>query len=134
MPTIEVEQTSKRIEVAVGVIRRGNDEVLVGQRLVQDRYFERWEFPGGKLESCETPEHALARELSEELGIQITGSRPLIQLDHDYPDRKVRLYVMEVNSYLGEPHGREGQAIEWISLANTQAKDFWRLRNQFLVH
>lgn len=124
MPTIEVEQISKRIEVAVGVIRRGNDEVLVGQRLVQDRYFERWEFPGGKLESCETPEHALARELSEELGIQITGSRPLIQLDHDYPDRKVRLYVMEVNSYLGEPHGREGQAIEWISLANTQAKDF----------
>ena len=124
MLTTEVEQTPNRIEVAVGVIRRGENEVLVGQRLVQDRYYRRWGFPGGKLEPCETPEQALARELSEELGVQITKTQPLIQLDHDYPDRKVRLYVMEVNSHLGEPYGREGQAVEWISLANAQAKDF----------
>jgi 8-oxo-dGTP diphosphatase len=124
MPITEVEQSPSRIEVAVGVIRRGENEVLVGQRMVQDRYYRRWEFPGGKLEPRETPEQALARELSEELGIQITKTQPLIQLDHDYPDIKVRLYVMEVDSHLGEPYGREGQAIEWISLANPQVKDF----------
>ncbi|HAY46193.1 MAG TPA: hypothetical protein DCY55_07885 [Gammaproteobacteria bacterium] len=124
MPTTEVEQALNRIEVAVGVIRRGENEVLVGQRLVQDRYYRRWEFPGGKLESGEAPEQALAREFSEELGVQITKTQPLIQLDYDYPDRKVRLFVMEVDSYMGEPYGREGQAIEWISLENVQSKDF----------
>jgi len=133
MLTTEVEQTPNRIEVAVGVIRRGENEVLVGQRLVQDRYYRRWEFPGGKLEPHETPERALARELSEELGIQIRKTQPLIQLDHDYPDRKVRLYVMQVDSYLGEPYGREGQAVEWISLVNARAKDFLELPNQFLL-
>jgi len=103
----------KRIEVAVGVIRRGN-KVLVGQRLVNDLYFQKWEFPGGKLDENESPEEALIRELKEELGIQVEACSPLISLEHDYPDRQVRLYVFEVLSFHGEPSGREGQAIQWV--------------------
>ena len=122
MPTIEADP--HRIDVAVGVIRRADDEVLVGQRLVRDRYFQKWEFPGGKLESGESPELALRRELGEELGIRVEKTKPVIRLDHDYPDRKVRLHVLEVLSYVGEPQGREGQAIEWVSLTNTSAREF----------
>ncbi|MBT5031536.1 MAG: Nudix family hydrolase [Proteobacteria bacterium] len=126
MPTIEADLDPERarIEVAVGVVRRGDDEVLVGQRLVRDRYFQKWEFPGGKLESGESPELALNRELGEELGIHVEKTKPLIRLDHDYPDRKVRLHVLEVLSYAGEPHGREGQAIEWVSLTHASAREF----------
>lgn len=108
----------KRIEVAVGVLFRQQAgygrEVLVAQRLVKDRYFQKWEFPGGKLESGETPFSALCRELNEELAINVLKATPLIQLDHNYPDRHVRLHVFEINDFAGELQGKEGQAIQWL--------------------
>jgi 8-oxo-dGTP diphosphatase len=117
----------KRIEVAVGVLRKdeqGQRQVLVGQRLFKDRYFEKWEFPGGKLEVGELPVDALTRELKEELDIQVQDSRPLIQLEHDYPDRQVRLFVFEVLSFNGEPKGKEGQAIKWVEARKCHELDF----------
>jgi len=113
----------KRIEVAVGVIRNGRN-VLVGQRLVKDLYFEKWEFPGGKLESGESAETALKRELLEELNIQVTKATPLILLEHDYPDRQVRLHVYEVTHYEGEPIGKEGQQIKWVLPKECSKPDF----------
>lgn len=122
----------KRIEVAVGVLSRQSDqangvqqrEVLVAQRLVKDRYFEKWEFPGGKIEQGESPLTALSRELNEELEIQVLATSPLIQLDHNYPDRHVRLHVFEVNKFSGEPHGKEGQAIQWVKPQYCAELDF----------
>lgn len=117
------EKDIKRIEVAVGVLhRQGN--VLVAQRLVQDRYFEKWEFPGGKLEQGEEPVDALRRELKEELNINIAQVAPLIRLDHDYPDRQVRLHVYEVLEFSGEPVGYEGQAIQWVKPFECAQLDF----------
>lgn len=115
--------TKKRIEVAVGVIKRKN-QVLVGQRLVQDQYFQKWEFPGGKLDNDEKPLDALSRELLEELGIEVVSARPLITLEHDYPDRHVRLYVFEVNHFFGEPKGVEGQALKWVAPSECHHLDF----------
>lgn len=118
----------KRIEVAVGVLLRHKvdqrPEVLVAQRLVKDRYFEKWEFPGGKLEKGESPFSALCRELNEELGTEILNAMPLIRLDHNYPDRHVRLHVFEVSEFLGEPHGKEGQAIQWMKPQQCAELDF----------
>lgn len=117
----------KRIEVAVGVLTRYRactDEVLISQRLVNDRYFKKWEFPGGKLENGESPLAALSRELHEELGVNVIKAAPLIQLDHNYPDRHVRLHVFEVSEYFGEPHGKEGQAIQWLEPKKCPELDF----------
>ncbi len=113
----------KRIEVAVGVLRRKN-QVLVGQRLVKDRYFQKWEFPGGKLEAGETAEQCLKRELYEELGIDVLCTQPLIRLDHDYPDRHVRLHVFVVDGFSGEPSGKEGQAVQWLEIDQCSKLDF----------
>jgi len=110
----------KRIE---GVIRDGRN-VLVGQRLVKDLYFEKWEFPGGKLESGESAKAALTRELLEELNIQVITATPLISLEHDYPDRQVRLHVYEVTKYTGEPIGKEGQQIKWVLPQECKELDF----------
>ncbi len=112
-----------RIEVAVGVIRRG-DKLLVGQRLVKDLYYQKWEFPGGKLEQGESAKSALKRELFEELAIDVELCKPLIQLDHDYVDRQVRLHVFEVLSFKGEPQGKEGQAIKWVLHNECLSLDF----------
>ena len=105
----------KRMRVAVGVVFNTQGQVLVGQRTVRDQYFEQWEFPGGKLEQGETAEQALVRELAEELGVEVISQEPLIELTHDYPDRKVELLVYLVTSYQGEPTGKENQALSWLS-------------------
>ena len=72
-----------------------------------------WEFPGGKIEAGESAATALARELDEELGIQLGSSVPLIDFVQPYTDRRVRLATAWVHDYLGTPAGREGQALAW---------------------
>ncbi len=74
-----------------------------------------WEFPGGKRESGESAEQALARELDEELGIRPRSLRPLIRVPHAYPDRRVVLELFRVDAWEGEPQGREGQPLAWVA-------------------
>ena len=114
----------KRIEVAVGILTNRDDKVLVGQRLVKDDYYQKWEFPGGKLERHETCEQALVRELKEELGISVISCEPLMALDHDYPDRQVRLHVLLVSAFQNNPQGKEGQALKWVALDELHDLDF----------
>ena len=114
----------KRIEVAVGVLFDQAERVLVGQRVVRDDYFAKWEFPGGKLELGESPEHALQREFLEELGVRVSSSEPLIELNHDYPDRHVRLHVRIIQSYSGIIKPMEGQALQWVYLQDLDSLDF----------
>ncbi len=58
---------------------------------------------------------ALGRELQEELGITVESARPLIKVQHDYPDKQVLLDVWEVSSFTGQPHGAEGQPLAWVT-------------------
>lgn len=104
-----------RIEVAAGVLRRG-DVVLIAERVRGGHGSGYWEFPGGKIEAGETPAAALARELDEEIGVVIDAPSPLITLSHDYPQRQVRLHVFEVLHWRGEPAGKEGQGLQWCAL------------------
>ena len=83
-----------------------------------------WEFPGGKVESGESPESALRRELYEELGITVQAAEPWLQVRHAYPDQAVLLEVWCVTAYTGEPHGREGQPLTWALPAELETFAF----------
>ncbi|MEA3278815.1 MAG: Nudix family hydrolase [Pseudomonadota bacterium] len=104
---------SNLIQVAAGAIEDGEGCILIARRPDHVHQGGLWEFPGGKLEPGESPEQGLTRELAEELGIRVLGSRPLIRVHHDYGDRRVLLDVRRVESFAGEPHGREGQSLAW---------------------
>ncbi|WP_217475037.1 Nudix family hydrolase [Stutzerimonas stutzeri] len=104
-----------RIHVAAAVIRSAEGLVLIAKRPLDKHQGGLWEFPGGKVEEGEAVEVALARELREELGIEVTTARPLIQVRHDYPDKHVLLDVWEVLAFSGEPHGAEGQPLAWVA-------------------
>lgn len=102
-----------RIEVVAAVIQRGDGAFLLAQRPAGKPYAGYWEFPGGKIESGESLPNALARELHEELGIEVTRAYPWITRDYDYEHARVRLRFFRVTRWSGELHGRESQAFAW---------------------
>ncbi|MCW8846626.1 MAG: 8-oxo-dGTP diphosphatase MutT [Gammaproteobacteria bacterium] len=102
------------IHVVAGVLVRDDASVLIAKRLPGTHMAGRWEFPGGKLEPGEIPSAGLARELREELGIEVLAAEPLLHLSHQYTDRHVHLDVWLVTQYQGVPRSLEGQALQWV--------------------
>ena len=101
------------IEVAAGVLLRADGAFLLAQRPAGKVYAGYWEFPGGKMEPGEPPAQALARELHEELGIEIGEAYPWLTRVFTYPHGTVRLRFYRILSWQNEPHPREDQAIAW---------------------
>ena len=113
----------KRVEVAVGVVKRGS-QTYVTLRHQDQHQGGKWEFPGGKKEAGESTFAALKRELAEEIGITVNGSEPLILIEHDYGDKHVVLNVHLVESFDGEPYGREMQQGKWLAIDSLAPEDF----------
>lgn len=111
---------SKSVHVAVGVITSINEhnqmQYFLTKRLDNAHQGGKWEFPGGKVEEGETVAQALARELQEEVNIDILSCQPLMVIEHDYGDKKVCLDVFIVDNYNGEPSAQEGQQQSWFAL------------------
>ena len=103
------------IEVAAAVLERPDGTFLLAQRPPGKVYEGYWEFPGGKLEPGEDAARALARELHEELGIDVRRAYPWLVRVYTYPHGTVRLHFFRVTAWQGEPHPREDQAIAWQS-------------------
>ena len=118
----------KTVHVAVGVITSSNEfnqtEYFLTKRLDNAHQGGKWEFPGGKVEKDETVAQALARELKEEVNIEVLSCQPLTIIDHDYGDKKVCLEVFIVDNYIGEPSAQEGQEQNWVALENFSTLDF----------
>ena len=113
--SLAVEQLA--IDVAAGVIVNAAAQVCIAKRPNHVPQGGVWEFPGGKVELGETPAVALVRELNEELGITVKVSRPLLQVWHAYPDRRVLLHVFLVSEFAGEVSGLESQPVRWVAPA-----------------
>ncbi len=103
----------KFTEVAAGVILKPDGQFLLAQRPAGKAYAGYWEFPGGKIEPGETVAQALARELHEELGLDVRTVHPWLTREYHYPHAWVRLHFCRVTGWSGEPQGREGQSFAW---------------------
>jgi 8-oxo-dGTP diphosphatase len=114
----------KRVHVAAAVIRGADGRILIARRADTQHQGGLWEFPGGKVEAGETAAAALSRELREELDIVVTQARPLIKVQHDYPDKQVLLDVWEVSAFTGQPRGVEGQPLAWVSARELADHEF----------
>lgn len=101
------------IDVAVAVVQRADGRVLLAERPRRKESGGYWEFPRGKLDPGERAEQALARELHEEIGVELDRAQPWLRYDHAYPDKIVRLHFFRVLAWHGTPHGREGQRVAW---------------------
>ena len=102
------------VHVVAGLLQRDNT-LLIAERPPGKPYSGYWEFPGGKIEPNEKSEHALKRELHEELGIEVISSRHLFTHHYSYPDKHVILEVWLVEEFSGEPYGKENQELRWLT-------------------
>jgi 8-oxo-dGTP diphosphatase len=98
--------------VAAVVVREGR--VLLTRRGAGAHLEHHWEFPGGKVEPGEAPPDALARELSEELGVIAAVGAPFAFNFHEYPGRRVLLltYLVAIE---GEPRPLGCAALGWFN-------------------
>jgi 8-oxo-dGTP diphosphatase len=105
--------------VAACVLLDGDGRILIAKRPEGRSLAGLWEFPGGKVEPGESPEHALIRELAEELGIGIAAAdlAPLTFASHDYPDFHLLMPLFHCRRWRGEVAPHEGQELLWVKPA-----------------
>lgn len=106
----------KTVMVSAVLLIDADNRILLAQRPEGKSMAGLWEFPGGKINPGETPEYALIRELSEELGI-MTGVdclQPLTFASHSYDDFHLVMPVFACRTWKGIPRGMEGQALKWV--------------------
>jgi len=110
--------------VAAVIVRDGH--VLVCQRNRSGKFPLKWEFPGGKVQSGESPDAALVRELREELSVDATVGEEIYRTRHKYPEMlsAVELIFFTATIESGEIHDRVFEAISWATLQELQEIDF----------
>lgn len=104
----------KTVRVTAAVICREN-KIFATQRGYGD-YKDWWEFPGGKIESGESPEQALKREILEELAAEISVGRKIMTVEYDYPTFHLSMDCFVCTLIRGEPELLEHEAAKWLSL------------------
>lgn len=113
----------KTIRVVAAIIRKGN-MIFATQRGYGD-FKDGWEFPGGKIEEGESPEHAIVREIKEELNADIIVGDLLITVEHDYPN-----FHLSMDCFWAElaPESDmkllEHEAAKWLSIDNIDSVDW----------
>ena len=111
------------IEVSAGLLFR-DGKLLITQRHADAHLGGLWEFPGGKREPGESFEQCLARELREELGVEVSVGRVLEDLTHSYSEKTVRLVFFLCRLGSGELQPLGCAAIKWISPGELNAHEF----------
>ena len=98
--------------------------VLLAERPEGKLFAGYWEFPGGKIETGETPEAALVRELDEELGVDTKDSclAPLGFVSHPYDTHHMVLLLYVCRKWSGRPQPKEGGQLKWVAPA--RLRDF----------
>ena len=120
------------ILVVAAALYDARGRVLIAQRPQGKHQAGRWEFPGGKVAPGESEAAALARELREELGIEVTASRPFMRLEHSYADRSVELSMWIVERFAGAPRSLENQELRWVAPADLGQADLLEADRPFV--
>jgi 8-oxo-dGTP diphosphatase len=111
----------RKLVVAGLLVRDGR--VLISQRRADQSLPLQWEFPGGKVEAGEAPVAALARELREELGVEVAVGRVWDVLFHAYPEFDLVMLVYACTLASGEPRAVDVAAVAWAAPGELRAWD-----------
>lgn len=107
-----------RLVVAAAMVR-GDGRIFLQKRPEGKALAGLWEYPGGKMEGDETPEEALTRELSEEIGVVTDPSDmvPITFASQPVAGKHMILLLYVLTHWTGEPAAQEGQETGWFTLS-----------------
>lgn len=105
----------KAIDVTAGIIWK-NGKFLITQRKSDDPTIPGlWEFPGGKIEEGETAEECLAREIVEELDLEVAVNDQILVNKHEYPSKTIRLHFFNCEYVSGKLKLNDHDDAKWIN-------------------
>jgi A/G-specific adenine glycosylase len=118
-----IKNNTEPLVVAIALIER-EGRYLITKRLPEDSFGGLWEFPGGKLDPGEKLEGCLAREIREELGVEVTVGTPVQTVEYKYTTRLLRFHCFACTIREGEPRPIECSEIRWVTAAELDGFTF----------
>ena len=112
---LNVHMLPSMIQVVCGVIADPEGRYLACQRRAGSHLGGLWEFPGGKVEAGEVPAEALARELMEELGVEVAVGEEMPAVDWDYSGKWIRLIPFSCTILAGTPQALDHEQLRWCA-------------------
>ena len=103
------------INVVAAVICNEDNKILIAQRNLKKSQGGLWEFPGGKIEPGETREHAIVREIKEEMNIEIEVEKYLAEKVFEYPEKTINLIALKCKIINGKITLNEHEDAKWIN-------------------
>lgn len=119
---MKFDKSMKKIEVVAAIIKHG-DKIFATQRGYGE-FKDGWEFPGGKMESGETREEALKREIREELDTIIKIDEFVQTIEYDYPSFHLTMHCYLCSVISGELTLLEHEAAKWLSVAEIETVEW----------
>ncbi|GBR43856.1 bifunctional GNAT family N-acetyltransferase/(deoxy)nucleoside triphosphate pyrophosphohydrolase [Neokomagataea thailandica] len=116
VPTPPPPAKTRTLLVVAAALINQDEQILLARRPEGKPLAGLWEFPGGKVETDESPERALIREMEEELGIDLKGAclSPFTFVSADVGARHLLMPLYVVRRWRGQPCGKEGQELAWV--------------------
>lgn len=112
----------KTIRVVAAVICQ-NGKIFATQRGYGE-WKDGWEFPGGKIETGETPEEALRREIQEELDTEISVKERIDTIEYDYPNFHLSMDCFLCEIVSGKLELKEHEAAKWLPKESLDSVDW----------
>ena len=132
VPTHQNFYVDSMLQVAAAIIVQ-KGKILIGRRRKTDHLPLKWEFPGGKVHSDETPETCLVRELKEELAITAEIGEKLTEVTYTYPQfGTVQIHFFPVTRFSGRLENRAYEQIAWVNPAELPDYDFLEADRTFI--
>ncbi|WP_223546824.1 8-oxo-dGTP diphosphatase MutT [Priestia aryabhattai] len=108
----------------MAAIIKEKDQILIAQRNSKDPLAGKWEFPGGKLETGETPEECLVREIREELQVEVEIGSFYDDNVYGFKDQAIHLLFYWAETMNGEVTPVVHDDVKWITIKELARFDF----------
>ena len=112
----------KTINVVAAIIIK--DQKIFATQRGYGEFKNGWEFPGGKIESGESPEHALEREIREELDARIRVGELFDTIEYDYPNFHLSMKCFLCSLISDQLTLREHEAAKWLTKENLSSVEW----------